>query len=34
MNKIIETIAGCALMSAFVLGMGFIALVESCGWPW
>ncbi len=32
--KVLETIAGCALLSAFVLGMELAALVEIGGWPW
>lgn len=34
MNRIVETICGCALMSAFVLGMGVLVLTEGWGAPW
>lgn len=32
--KVLETIAGCALVSSFVLGMGFLVMVEGWGAPW
>lgn len=32
--KVFEIIAGCALMSAFVMGMGFLVMVEGWGVPW